>query len=577
MATDHLVARGGRLSQLSDLSCQALKEALPYYCSVANPLDVFEDATPKRFRKAIEICLNDPNNDGTLIIYAPQEITDTSTFAQIVVETAKQTRKTLLVALTGESTRCREARKLLQKNGIPAFRTPEEAVSTFMYMWTYTQNLELLYQTPEELPTDRFVTTHLKEILRRTFCEGHKILTLPDSLRFLDAYQIPTLKTLVAKTPEEALAVSLELGFPIVMKALSPQFTHKSEIEGVILNVCSPSQVPVFFKGLSEKVEKSVAAAEFQGVAIQRMLTKRNYEIFVGSKREPQFGSVILFGMGGTSAELLKDISIGFPPLNRVLARQLMEKTEIYKHLCSKSQHFKTECLEEILVKFSQLVVDFPEIEAIDINPLLIDENGVIAVDARIVVDTSRIMREVAEHQRPHLVIASYPTKYVAPRKLKDETPVLLRPIKPEDEGLFNELFKSLSDETKRFRFFEIIKEMPHETLTRYCNLDYDREVAIVAQLQNNDKKLAGVSRVILEPDGKTGEFAVLVGDKWQGLGLGAKLLDSIITVAKDMHLERIFGLVMQNNYKMINLCTKKGFEVNRLDEDTLEVNLKLL
>lgn len=577
MATDHLVGRGGRLSQLSDLSCQALKEALPYYCSVANPLDVFEDATPKRFRKAIEICLNDPNNDGTLIIYAPQEITDTSTFAQIVVETAKQTRKTLLVALTGESTRCREARKLLQKNGIPAFRTPEEAVSTFMYMWTYTQNLELLYQTPEELPTDRFATTHLKEILRRTFCEGHKVLTLPDSMRFLEAYQIPTLKTLVAKSPEEALALSSELGFPIVMKALSPQFTHKSEIEGVILNVHSPSQVPVLFKELSAKVEKSAVVAEFQGVAIQRMLTKRNYEIFIGSKREPQFGSIILFGMGGTSTELLKDISIGFPPLNRVLARRLMENTGIYKIISSNSHRFKTESLEEILVKFSQLVIDFPEIEAIDINPLIIDENGVIAVDARIAVDTSRIMREVAEHQHPHLVIASYPTKYVAPRKLKDETPVLLRPIKPEDEGLFNELFKSLSDETKRFRFFEIIKEMSHDTLTRYCNLDYDREIAVVAQLQNNDKKLAGVSRVILEPDGKTGEFAVLVGDKWQGLGLGAKLLDSIITVAKDMHLERIFGLVMQNNYKMINLCAKKGFEVNRLDEDTLEVSLKLL
>jgi len=577
MATDHLVARGGRLSQLSDTSCQGLKEALPYYCRVANPLDVFEDATPKRFRKAIEICLNDPNSDGTLIIYAPQEITDTSAFAEIVVETAKQTRKTLLVALTGESTRCREARKLLQKNGIPAFRTPEEAVSTFMYMWTYTQNLELLYQTPEELPTDRFATTHLKEILRRNFCEGNKVLTLPDSMRFLEAYQIPTLKTLVAKTPEEALAMSSELGFPIVMKALSPQFTNKSEIEGVILNVCSPLQVPAFFKELSEKVKKSAVVAEFQGVAIQRMLTKRNYEIFVGSKREPQFGSIILFGVGGTSLELLKDLSIGFPPLNRVLARQLLENTAIYKYISSRSHYFKTDILEEILVKFSQLVVDFPEIEAIEINPLIIDENGVKAVDASIVVDTSRIMREVAEHQHPHLVIASYPTKYVAHRKLKDETSVLLRPIKPEDEGLFNELFKSLSDETKHFRFFEIIKEMSHDTLTRYCNLDYDREIAVVAQLQNNDKKLAGVSRVILEPDGKTGEFAVLVGDKWQGLGLGAKLLDSIITVAKDMHLERIFGFVMQNNYKMINLCAKKGFEVNRLDEDTLEVSLKLL
>ena len=577
MATDHLVARGGNLSQLTESSCQALKEALPYYCSVANPLDVFEDATPNRFRKAIEICLNDPNSDGTLIVYAPQEITNASIFAQIVVETAKQTRKTLLVALTGDSTPCREARKLLQKNSIPAFRMPEEAVSTFMYMWTYTQNLELLYQTPEQLQTDRFVTTHLKEILRRNCREGYKVLTLPDSMRFLEAYKIPTVKTNVAKTPQEALALSSEFGFPVVMKALSPQFTHKSKIDGVVLNVCSPSQVETYFNDLKEKVKKSACAAEFQGVAIQRMLTKGNYEIFLGSKREARFGSIILFGMGGTSVELLKDVNIGFPPLNRVLARRLMENTAIYKHLSAKGSRFKSESLEEILVNFSQLVTDFPEIEAIDINPIIIDENGVNAVDARITVDASRIMREVADHERPHLVIAPYPIKYIAARRLKDETPVLFRPMKPEDEGLFNELFKSLSNETKRFRFFEIIKEMSHETLTRYCNLDYDREVAIVAQLQSNDKKLIGVSRIIVEPDGKNGEFAVLVGDKWQGMGLGAKLLDAIIAVGKDMRLERIFGMIMQTNYKMINLCSKKGFESTTLDEETVEMSLKLL
>jgi acetyltransferase len=577
MATDHLIARGGKLSHLTENSCQALKEALPYYCNAVNPLDVFEDATPTRFRKAIEICHKDPNSDGTLIVYAPQEITNASIFAQIVAETAKHTTKTLLVALTGESTLCREARKLLQKNSIPAFRMPEEAVSTFMYMWTYNQNLELLYQTPEPSPTDRFVTTHLKEILRRNCREGCKVLTLPDSMRFLEAYKIPTVKTYVAKTPQEALALSSELGFPVVMKALSPQFTHKSEIDGVVLNVCSPSQVETHFNDLKDRVKKSASPAEFEGIAIQRMLTKRIYEIFLASKREARFGSIILFGMGGTSVELLKDVSLGFPPLNRVLARRLMENTAIYKHLLANGKRFKSESLEEILVNFSQLVTDFPEIEAVDINPIIIDDNGVNAVDARITIDTSRIMREVAEHERPHLVIAPYPIKYIATRRLKDETPVLFRPMKPEDEGLFNELFKSLSNETKRFRFFEIIKEMSHETLTRYCNLDYDREVAIVAQLQSNDKKLLGVSRLIVEPDGKNGEFAVLVGDKWQGMGLGAKLLDSIIAVGKDMHLERIFGMIMQTNYKMINLCSKKGFESIILDEETVEMSLKLL
>lgn len=577
MATDHLIARGGALSILSEDSCQALKEALPYYCIVANPLDVFEDAPPQRFKKSVEICLKDPNSDGTLIIYAPQEITDACAFAQIVVESARHTNKTLLVALTGESSRCQEARRLLRKNSIPAFRTPEEAVSTFMYMWTYTQNLELLYQTPEELPTNHLASTRLKEVLRRSFCEGHKILTLQESMRFLQAYQIPTVKTAIAKTPEEAIISGYEIGFPIVMKVISPQFTHKSEIDGVILNVCSPSKIQKFFKELERNVKKSTVSAEFQGVAIQRMIAGRKQEVFLSSKRDSQFGSIIVFGVGGSSTEFLTDVSVGFPPLNRVLARRLMENTAVYKHMSSNKHYFKIESLEEILVKFSQLVVDFPEVEAIDINPLIIDENGVLAVDARIAMDTSQVMREVAEHQSPHLVIASYPGKYVGSRRLKDGTSVVLRPIKAEDEGLFNELFNSLSNETKRFRFFQIINELSHETLTRFCNLDYDREIAIVAQLQDGDRKLVGVSRLITEPDGKTGEFAILVGDEWQGKGLGAKLMDAIITVGRDMHLEKIFGLVMQENRKMLNLCAKKGFQSTAEDEDSLQLTLKLL
>ncbi len=576
IATDHLVADGGKLSPLSEPSYQALRRILPRYCSLANPLDLFEDATPERFRKAIEICLNDPDSNGTLIIYTPQEITDQSAFAQIVAEVARQTTKTLIVALTGESSGSWAARKFLQKNGIPAFRTPEEAISTFMHMWSYTQNLELLYQTPGELPLDRFASTHLKDVLRQSYSRGQKVLSLPESIRFLEAYQIPTLRTVVAKTSDEAVQVCDDLGFPVVIKALSPQFTHKSEVDGVVLNVGSPSQVPLVFNKLSEKIKKSSVDADFQGVAIQRMLTKRSHEIYIGSKKDPQFGSTILFGMGGTSVELLKDTSIGFPPLNRVLARRLMETTAIFRHISSDSHSFGIEPLEEILVKFSQLIVDFPEIEAFDINPLIIDESGPVAVDARVVVDTGRIMHEVAEHNHSHLVIAPYPTKYMAPRKLKDESQVLLRPIKPEDENRFNELFKSLSEETMRFRFFEIIKELSHDTLSRYCNIDYDREVAIVAELQRGEPRIIGVVRLILEPDGKSGEFAILVGDEWQGLGLGSRLMDSIIDVGRDMRIEKIFGYVIANNYKMLQLCNKKGFKVESWDEETAKTSLTL-
>ena len=575
MATDHLIARGGKLTQITNESIQNLKGVLPPYCSAVNPLDVFEDATPERFKQAIEICLNDPNSSGTLILYTPQEATDPCALAQIAIDLAKQTRRTLLIALTGEDERCCEARRILQRNSIPAFRTPEEAVSTFMDMWTYTQNLELLYQTPEDSTADVATPIFLKAILRRAFCEGRHVLTLPESFRFLEAYKIPTVKTLVATTPEEATKFSSELGYPTVMKALSPQFTHKSEIEGVILDVCSPSEVPDFFNKLSERVKKSNATAEFQGVAIQNMIRKKGYEILIGSKKDPQFGATIIFGTGGTATEFFKDTSIGFPPLNKVLARRLMENTKIYKYASSGKHPFKAEALEQILINFAHLVSDFPEIEEMDINPLIVDGNGAVAVDARIVIDASRIMREGAEHHE-HLVIAPYPKKYVTPRKLKNETQVLLRPIKPEDEGRFNELFKSLTEETMRFRFFEIIKELSHDTLTRYCNLDYDREIAIAAELQDGSKKIIGAARLILEPDGKSGEYAVLVGDQWQGLGLGSILMDVLADIAKDWHLEKIFGYVIRGNFKMINTCNKKGFKIEPLDEDTFKTILVL-
>ncbi len=574
MATDYLLARGGKLSHLNTEVLQALQNALPPYCSTANPIDVLEEATPKRFRDVMEICLADTNSNGFLVIYTPQGATDPLALAELIVDLAKQTKKPIITSLMSEDDNCRKARKILQKNGVPSFATPEEAVSTFMYMYSYTRNSELLYQTPEELSVEQINPTFLKGVLRRAFREGRAVLTLPESMLFLEEYKIPFVKTLVARTPEDADALSSKLGYPVVMKALSPQVTHKSRIQGVILNVCSPSETVGFFKELAKRVENYSSTAEFQGVAIQPMIREKEYELLIGSKKDPQFGSVIIFGMGGTSAEFFKDVGVGFPPLNQVLARRLIEDTAIYRHASSSGNPLNVTLLEKILAKFSQLVTDFPEIKEIDINPLIITKSDAVAVDARIVLDWDRIMREVAEHHDDQ-VIASYPKKYVATRKLKNETQVLLRPIRPEDEGRYNELFKSLSEESMRFRFFQILKELSHETLTRYCNLDYDREIAIVAELQDS-KKIAGVVRLIVEPDGKSGEFAVLVGDQWQGLGLGSKLMDSLVEVAKDMRVEKIFGYVIANNYKMLSVCKKKGFKLETLDEETVLASLTL-
>jgi acetyltransferase len=575
MATDHLIARDGKLSKLSNETVQALKSALPSYCSIANPIDVYEEATPDRFRNVMEICLKDPCSSGFLVIYTHQGATKPVDLANTIVELSKQTRKPILTALMSEDESCWKARRILQRNGIPSFANPEEAVSTFMYMYNYTQNLELLYQTPEELPVEQPDLTFLKGVLRQAFREGRKILNLPESMSFLEAYKIPTVQTLVARTPKEASAASSKIGYPVVLKALSPQISHKSKVGGVILNVCSPQETTASFEEIADRVKNYSRTAEFQGVTVQPMIREKGHELIIGSKKDAQFGLTILFGLGGTATELFQDVSIGFPPLNQTLARRLIEDTSLYRHAASTGHSFNVGLIEEILAKFSQLVTDFPEIKEVDVNPLIATAKNAVAVDARIVIEWDRMMREVADHQDNRL-IACYPKKYVAARKLKDGTRVLLHPVKPEDEKRFNEFLKSLSVESMRFRFFEIIKEMSHEMLTRYCNLDYDREIAVVAELNDGNKPIVGAVRLILEPGGKSGEFAVLVGDKLQGLGLGSKLMDLLVEIGKDMRVDKIYGYVSANNYKMLQLCKKKGFKVETFDEETTKASLFL-
>jgi acetyltransferase len=569
MATDFLIAKGGKLSDLDSETVQALRRGLPPYCSSENPIDILEEATVDRFRKTMELCFNDQNGDGFLIIYTPQGAADPIKTAETIVDLSGKTKKTLLTCLMGEDG-CRTARRILLKNNIPSFTTPEQAISTFMSMYGYTKNLELLYETPEELAIDVKVPKFLKDALRRAFKEEHFVLNPLESLQFLQAYKIPTIRTLLAKTPEEAVAVAAQVGYPIAMKVLSPQIIHKSKADGVLLNVWSPTQMKELYQELAERTRR--AKAEFQGVIIQPMIQKSKCEVIIGSKKDPHFGAVILFGMGGVAAELLRDINIGFPPLNQILAKRLMEGVTAYKRLnCDNATNAK---LEEILVKFSQLVIDFPEIKELDINPILVSEDQAVAVDSRIVIDTEKILKKAQPHD--HLVIASYPKKYETSFELRGGRSVLLRPIRPEDETLVRELFQSLSKESMRYRFFQVIKEMSHEMLTRYCNVDYDREIAIVAEENRGKRRIIGVVRLVVEPGQKFGEIAVVVGDQWQGRGLGSKLLDCILRIGKDMGLNSVGGDVLTRNNKIIHICTEKGFKMEPIDEDTLKLTLDL-
>jgi len=581
MATDHLISKGGRLSKLSNDTISALDEVLPFYCSKRNPIDVLEESNTERFEEVMKLCFKDPESDGFCVIYTPQGAAEPVETAKRIAELSKETTKPVLTAFMGEDD-CWRARQLLRKKGIPAFTTPEAAVSTFMYMWGYTQNLELLYETPEELSIELTIPATLRELLRKACEEERSVLTDPEVKQFLRAYQIPTVASLTAKTLKTAQQNASKIGYPVVMKALSPRITHKSSIEGVILDVRSTAEVEEAFKTIEKRVKRHKPHVRFEGVIIQPLIRKK-FELLIGAKRDPQFGSVIAFGMGGIAAELLNDVNIGFPPLNQVLARRLMDKTSIFKLLSETiPTRVDLKALEEILVKFSQLIADFPEIKEIDINPLMVDEEGAIAVDSRMLVDRNLVLDQPKSQATPksihdHLVISAYPKRYCSHWKLKNGKSVTLRPIKPEDETLLKKLFQSLSEQTMRFRFFQVIREVSHDTLTRYCNIDYNREIAMVAKMDCADeKRMIGVARIILQPGRKEGEFAVVVGDEWQRQGLGSKLVDYIIGIGKDMGLQKIYGDILSDNVKMIKLCEKKGFRLERVDEEMTKAILEL-
>ncbi len=573
MAVDELKSRGGELSKTSSGTTETLKNILPYYCNVSNPIDVLEEATPERFKQVLQVCLDDPTVKSLLIIYTSLGATDPSCIASIAMELRAQKRKTLLVCIMGEDASCQEARRLLNQNSIPAFRTPEAAVSTFMYMYTYTRNLELLYQTPEELPLPSNVPVHLKGSIRRAFCEGKQCLSLTEALSFLEAYGIPTLKSHIAQTAEQAISLANEVGYPITLRALTTQSPSKSKKENGSFDVCSSSEVETAFNKIAESM-RTIDSEQFQGVIIQPKLRTKGFDLFVGSKKDSKFGSLILFGIGGTAKTYDEEVSIGFPPLNYILAGQIVDYSKTARHTEAWFRSLnssKAGPIEETLVKLSQLVIDFPEIKEVNVDPLVLDEKGICAVSASVTIDRDRIMREAADHYE-HLIISPYPKKYVTRTTLKNGFQIKLRPIKPEDENRFNDLFKSLSEESIRFRFFETIKELSHDTLTRYCNLDYDREIAIVAELQN-DGRIIGVARIIPDVTGKSGEFALMVGDAWHGFGLGMKLMELISDIARDLKLETIHSYVARANTKMINLCVKKGFIMKPIDEYAINMS----
>ena len=580
MATDALIAKGGKLAKLSEKTMNTLNSVLPPFWSKGNPIDVLGDARADRYKAAVEACLNDDTIDGILIIFTQQAGSEPVEIAKCIVELIRSKayqNKTILTSFMGFDA-VQEANNIFNANNIPTYSMPEQATKTYMYMYTYQRNLGLLYETPEELPVAASPPKRpIMAILRNAGFENREVLSEDEAKKVLKYYNFPVVKTGVANNVDEAVTLAQEMGYPVVLKILSPQIVHKSDADGVILNINSAGEVREAFEILIQRATAYNPNAQIIGVTVQPMIEKMGHEIIIGGKTDPVFGPVILFGMGGVGVELFKDYSIGLPPLNTTLIRRMMEETKVYQLLKGyrNTPPVDLKRLDETILLFSQLLIDFPQIKEIDINPLLINEKEACILDARIVIDKDKVCKKFEPHE--HMVISPYPKKYEMLWSLKNGQEVLLRPIKPEDEPMWLEMFQSFSEESIRYRFFQILKDTPHEVRVRYCNIDYDREIAIVAEVvENGQRKILGVSRLSIEPNGKSGEMAFIITDYWQGLGLGTKMVDYVLDIAKEMGVESVYAIMLLDNYRALSLTKKMGFNLEYLSDGTVQGVLDL-
>jgi acetyltransferase len=571
MATDALMTEGGALAELSPETRAALDKILPPFWSHANPIDILGDATPERYRQAVEVCAKDPNIQGLLILLAPQAMTDPAATARLLTPFAKIEGKPVLASWMGGDA-VRPGREVLQAAGLPTFDTPEAAVRAFLHMVRYRSAQEALYEAPAAVPDFRPDVETVKTIIDKARNEDRRLLTEAEAKGLLAAYDVPVVQTVPAATADEAVAATEKIGFPVVLKLLSTTITHKTDAGGVQLNLGDAAAVRKAFdaikQGATVYAATHLAAGEskfFDGVTVQPMVKADGYELILGSSVDAQFGPVILFGAGGVLVEVFKDNALGLPPLTRTLARRLMERTTIYTALQGVRGRRGADlaALETLLVRFSQLVADRPEIQEVDINPLLAGPERVIALDARVLlVEEGRVS--------PPLAILPYPNHYTAPFRLNDSTDVTIRVIRPEDEPLIIEHHEQLSEQTIRRRFFGMVKHLSRDRLIRLCHLDYNREMALVAVREDaTGPHILGVSRYHQEPETGRAEFAVVVSDPNQGRGLGHHLMERLIAVARDRGVKRLTGLVLCENQPMLELLRNFGFTFQPAEDAT--------
>ena len=576
LATDALISNRGELTPLSDETMAELDEFLPQHWSHSNPIDILGDADAERYAKTIQIAANDENSDGMLVILTPQAMTDPTQTAQELKKLygrppQYQYGKPVLASWMGGAD-IASGEAILNQANIPTFAFPDTAARVFQYMWRYNKRLQSLYETPflpEETEESAHKISEITQLLAEVRHSGRTILTEYESKRVLSAYDIPTVETRLAQSADEAVQIAEALGYPVVLKLNSETITHKTDVGGVRLDLATESEVRHAYTTMEQSVTDKYSAADFLGVTVQPMLMLNDgYELIIGASPDPQFGPVLLFGTGGTLVEVFKDRALGLPPLTTTLARRMMERTKIYKALQGVRGRDPVDlaALEALLVRFGQLVAEQRWIKEIDINPLFASADDLIALDARVVLYGP----EVTEDELPEQAIRPYPAQYIKSFTSNKDVPLVIRPIRPEDEPLMAKFHETLSERSvylRYFRAFQLDQRVEHERLTRICFVDYDRDMALVVTYNNeetNEAEIIAAGRLTKARGDDEAEFAILVSDQFQGQGIGTEMLIHLLEVGKEEGVKRVVAYLLPENRGMRAICLKLGFRLER-------------
>ena len=581
LAADWVNEIGLELGKLSPESVASLKPLLPCQASLTDLIDLSEEASAVNYKEAIETAGNDRQIDGVLAIYSPKAGVDASVVAQTLAEVKRSMGKPLLSCWMGD-TSVVEGRSILNEAAIPSFRTPEAAVGAFGNIASFYQNQQLLQQTPPPLSTlAKPDIEGARLIIENVLAERRKVLTEMESKSLLSAFHIPVTQTILARSATEAMMIATQLGFPVALKIDSPDISHKSDVEGVALNIQNATSVRDAYGDMIEAVTRLKPHARINGITVQTMArTQRGREVCVGLVTDDPFGPVIAFGAGGTMIELINDRAMELPPLNQFLARHLIARSRVDETLGEwrGSPAVNKDALEQILLRVSEMVCELPQLREMDINPIIVDASGAVAVDARIVIDHSPQASSGRANNYAHLSILPYPARFEHVWPMRGGGEYTVRPIHPDDASMLQDMMQHLSPESRYFRFISSMVELPPAMLARFTLIDYDREMALVAVYRERKggpngnviekDRIVGVSRYITNPDQSTCEFSLVVADDFSGKGLGSRLMLSIMDVAREKGLSEIEGLVLTQNPGMLKLMKSLGFTVKPFAED---------